>query len=266
MKKIFAYTVMSNKHTAFLSCLCLSLMLLVSCQDASMLDSTKEIIIIHDPNNLPPVFSVTPEEIDFKILHPGKTYSSNMTLKNISEGQVSLTDIYTDQYNENYSFDFTNPLVLEPQGSGGFAKTVNITFHADEPGNYDDIIRWSDYRNPKTPIKSKVASVWAEDISFGDVTVGDFGLKSIQIHNSSDIEAKIMNIEIFDPDSVILNAPPIETPFVISPKSNSGNIFFTFYPVHAKSYSIKVKLTVEYLSPGTYFTDDEIEITGNGKF
>jgi hypothetical protein len=60
------------------------LVLLSGCQDPSALETPKEIVVVYDPNNLPPVFVVEPLEIDFGIVHPDKIQSKNFLVRNIT--------------------------------------------------------------------------------------------------------------------------------------------------------------------------------------
>jgi hypothetical protein len=241
------------------------LFLFTSCKDPSVVDANREIIIIHDPNYLPPVLKITPEIIDFGIVHPGKTVSKEFLITNITDKPVVLDKIQAKNFLLNYTFNTLLPFTLEPQNNSGDKKSISFSFKSDETGKYDDKIDWGTYKNPVTIINAKVASVWAEDINFETTKVGSFDLKFLKIYNSSSVTATITEFTIVDEDGVIINEPSVELPLVIEPKSNTKDIILTFYPKDAKIFNPQIKIKVTY-SSGENFTDETINLVGRGSY
>ncbi|MDT3739876.1 MAG: hypothetical protein RO257_10305 [Candidatus Kapabacteria bacterium] len=242
------------------------LVLLSGCQDPSALETPKEIVVVYDPNNLPPVFVVEPLEIDFGIVHPDKIHSKNFLVRNITDKNVTLKTITTKNFTENYQFVTQLPFTLTPKGTTGEFQNIVISFTSVKPGKFDDIINWTDFKNPVTNIKAKVASVWAGDIKFGITEVGNLDLKILNLINSSNVKATVKEFEIIDPDGVILNEPAVVTPLVIEPNSRTKDIYLTFNPGEAKDYKAQIRIKIEYAGTDEHYTDETIELDGRGIF
>lgn len=239
-------------------------MSLIACQDPSGLDATKNIHVIYDPNNLPAVFELEPNEIDFELLHPGKTYTKNFIIRNISSKQVRINNIKANSYLDKYNFSTSLPIDLNPKGSTGHSISASVSFMSEKPGDYTDYINWVDYKNPHTKLIAKVASVWADDVKFIDTKVGEYDLKVLNIVNSSDVEATITEFELIDPDKVIILSPPLVVPTVIEPNSSSRNIFLTFNSSKAKVFKAQIRIKVSFSGSGEHYTDEIIELEGRG--
>ena len=242
----------------------ITLITVISCQDPSALDATKNIQVIHDPNNLPAVFELEPGEIDFGLIHPGKTYSKNFLISNISTKNVRINSIKAMNYPAQFIFSASLPIDLKPKGTQGHSKSVSLSFLSETPGNFSDMINWTDYKNPHTKMTAKVASVWANDVKFVDTKVGEYDLKVLNIVNSSDAEATITEFELIDPDGVIILSPPFTLPTVIEPNSSTRNIFLTFNSSDAKIFKAQIRIKVTYSGSGEHFTDEIIELEGRG--
>lgn len=253
---------MSKILTIFL----LILVLLSGCQDPSALDTAKEIVIVYDPNNLPPVFVVEPLEIDFGIVHPEKIHTKNFLVRNITKENVTLKTITTKIFSDKYQFLTPLPFTLTPKGTTGESHNIVVSFTSIIPGKFDDNIIWTDFKNPVTIIKAKVASVWADDIKFGITEVGNLDLKILNIFNSSNAGATVTEFEIIDPDGVILNEPAVITPLVIEPNSRTKDIYLTFNPGEAKDYKAQIRIKIEYAGTDEHYTDEIIELDGRGIF
>jgi hypothetical protein len=250
--------------TCFSILVLLILFSLISCQDPSGLDATKTIQVIHDPNNLPAVFELEPGEIDFGIIHPGKTYSKNFLISNISSKNVKINTIKAINFPVQFIFSTSLPIDLKPKGTQGHSQSVALSFISDKPGNFTDMIDWVDYKNPRTNLIAKVASVWAEDVKFVDTKVGEYDLKVLNIVNSSDAEATITEFELIDPEGVIILSPPFVLPTVIEPNSSSRNIFLTFNSSAAILFKAQIRIKVTYSGSVEHFTDEIIELEGRG--
>lgn len=238
----------------------------MSCQDPSGLDATRTKTVIFDPNNLPPVFSVTPEYIDFGILHPGKTYSKNFTLQNITNNEVRINNIRVNNFTANYLFNSGFPISLLKKGLENDSKTISASFLSQVPGKYDDNINWGEYKNPIMALSAKVASVWANDIKFDDTKVGSYNLKILNVINSSPSNAVITEFELTDPDGVMIISPPVSLPYNLAAYSQSENIFITFNSTGAKEFKAQIRMKVDYTGTGDNFTDEIIELVGKGIF
>jgi len=249
---------------------CFSILLLItfisvnSCQDPSALDATKNIKVIHDPNNLPAVFELEPGEINFGIIHPGKTYSKNFLISNISTKNVGIFSIKAMNYPAQFIFSASLPIELKPKGTQGHSQSVSVSFISDTPGNFTDVINWADYKNPQSKMIAKVASVWANDVKFVDTKVGEYDLKVLNIFNSSDAEATITEFELIDPDGVIILSPQFVLPTIIEANSSTRNIFLSFYSSDAKVFKAQIRIKVTYSGSGEHFTDEIIELEGRG--
>ncbi|MBX3042279.1 MAG: hypothetical protein KIT33_08930 [Candidatus Kapabacteria bacterium] len=242
----------------------LILVLFVSCQDPSALDATKSITVIHDPNNLPALFEVEPVEIDFGLLHPGKSIIRNVLIRNISNQIVNINEVKGTKFSENYSFSNAQNVFLTPKNSIGDSHSFGIKFESDLPGNYDNLLDWGTYRNPQTKVWAKVASVWAEDVRFDVTSIGNYDLKVFQLINSSDSKATITEFELIDSDGVMINEPVFSVPAEIEPHSVSKNIFITFNPNEVKVFKAKIRIKVIYADSGEHYTDEIIELEGEG--
>lgn len=246
--------------------LILILTLFYGCQDPSSLDTQKDIKVIFDPNNLPPVFSVEPSVIDFGLIHPSKVYSKNIKIKNITSKLVSINSISVKNFTNLFSFE-TQPVLLAAKGASGDESNVNCIFTSSNPGKFDDEIIWSGYKNPQLKILSKVAAVWADDIVFGETIIGSYELKFLNIINSSNADVKITKFEIIDTSGVFINEPVVNIPFVINAKSSSNDIRISFNPKSANLFKGEIQIEAEYLNgSGEYFTDEIIILEGHGKY
>ncbi len=243
----------------------ISVILLSSCKDPSSLDATREKIKIYDPNDLPAVFKVIPDTIDLGIIHPGKLYSGNFSIENISNNIVKIESISATINKNQYLFGDNTIINLNKKGEQGASRIVNYSFISDKPGNFDDIINWDSYKNPKTPLITKVASVWAEDIQFNNTKVGEFDLKILKINNNSDVEVSITDFLISDPDGVIINEPQVSIPLIIKPNSVTSDIFLTFRPKDTKEYNSKITIKAIYPDNSKHYTDEIINIVGRGR-
>lgn len=242
----------------------LSILLLNACQDPSGLDANREISVIYDPNNKPPQFRVEPEEVDFGLVHPGKTYQKTVKIINITNQVVPINSIAAKNYFDYYSFSADLPISLSPKGSANESSEITISFESSLPADYTDQINWVDYKNPRTKIIAKVASVWGNDLLFEDTKVGSFDLKVLNIINSSSVNATITSFEIIDNDNAFLIEPAFVTPQIIDANSSSRNIFVTFNPNGKKDFNAQIRITVDYGESGNHFTDQVIELNGKG--
>ncbi len=234
-----------------------------ACKYPSSLDANREITVVYDPNDLPPVFLISPEEIDFGIVHPNKTISKEFRIYNITNHFITIEKMQAKNYLQNYSFNTFVPFSLEKSGNTNDNRNIIVSFKADVTGNFDDKIDWGIYKNPITNLKAKVASVWADDINFETTKVGSFDLKFLKINNTSNYVATIDEFNIVDSDNVILIEPAVELPITISPNSSSQDIIITFYPKSAKTFSPYIKIKASY-SGGDNYTDETIFLNCKG--
>lgn len=237
-----------------------------SCQEPSTLDANKKITVVYDPNNQPSVFQVVPDEIDFKLVHPGKSYSKEIVIRNISNNSVVINSINAKKYKDNFLFYTSYPIELGAKSSNESEKMVELVFTSADHGEFVDIIEWSDYKNPQTIIKAQVASVWANDIKFTDTKIGNLDLKVLNIINSSNNDATITEFTLIDEDNVFIIEPEYTTPQIIPAKSSSKNIFITFNPNADKVFNSKIILKAKYEGTNTHFTDEIIELEGKGNY
>lgn len=242
----------------------LLILFISSCQDPSGLDASREISVIYDPNNQPPQFRVEPEEVDFGIIHPGKTYPKTVKITNITNKNVVIKSVKAKNFADNYLFSSTLPINLTPKGSATDESELNLSFMSMLPGDYSDQIDWVDYKNPQTKLIAKVASVWGSDLLFDDTKVGSLDLKVLNVINSSSSDATVTSFEIIDNDGAFIIEPPFSTPQTLQANSASRNIFVTFNPGSKKDFRAQIRITVEYGDSGSHFTDQVIELVGKG--
>ncbi len=250
---------MMNKN---FSLILLVFLLAVSCQDPASVDATRKKIVKFDPNDVPPIFSITPNQIDIAMIRPNTTFQIDAVIQNITDNNISILGASFPKLIGVASLDGLQfPLALEKQGSVGSNKDFKFVFSTGNPGFYTDTLKYPEYKNPKVVLNAKVAHVFANDLIFDETHVNGFNLKFFRIKNLSNSKVSITEFELVDATGCYINEPRVVIPLTIFANSESDDIKITFNPtsIGLKSAFIKIKAVFE---SGEYYYYDKITITG----
>lgn len=236
----------------------------VSCQDPASVDATRDKIVKYDPNDVPPIFSITPNVIELGIIRPNTVIETEAVIQNITNNNIVILGATFPKMLGIASIQGLHfPLTLDKQGLTGASKDFKFIFSASNPGLYLDTLKYPEYKNPKVILSAKVAHVFANDLSFDETNVNGFNLKFFRIKNLSNSKVNITEFELVDATGSYINEPRVVIPLVIPANSESDDIKITFNPttIGIKSAFIKIKAVFE---SGDYFYYDKIAITGEG--
>lgn len=158
----------------------------LSCQDPASVDATRDKIVKFDPNDVSPIFSVTPNIIELGIIRPNFVIETEAVIQNITNYNITILGATFPKLHGIASIQGLQfPLTLDKQGLTGASKNFKFIFSASNPGLYLDTLKYPEYKNPKVVLSAIVAHVFANDLFFDKTNVNGFNLKFFRIKNLS---------------------------------------------------------------------------------
>ena len=190
-------------------------------------------------------YTITPRPLDFGDVTMGETETKYVTIENTGEVELTVDDIYISGDDFMFADGFELPIVI-PVGE---TAEVYIVFNAYDFGLFEnDMIFLSDAGEDQITLKANVPehSVYIEPeiLNFGDVLVGQYHYRSVQVSNTGTTNFTILDVSFESDDSCFSFSYP-SLPLSLAPDADT-NLSLTFY-------------TEDY---GHY--DDTMYITTNG--
>jgi hypothetical protein len=203
---------------------------------------------------------IIPDTLNFGILHPDESKSIEFIL--VNQRNKDLDILQLEVINFDYIFDINDfqPITLQRNGSGEDSISYSISVsNNSEYGIYIDSMYVNDFRNPDLKLLLTTPAVYAKDIDFGTVEIGeDVGSTFLTIYNLSDSEVQIQDIII---SNNVFDLKPNLNDFIIAPNSSIERII-TFNPLDNILYESAINFKIDRDLP----FDGEIKLTGQGTY
>ncbi len=194
------------------------------------------ITIDYKANNL----EVSPSIIDFGNVMPGSVHSREVSIKNISDTIITLTQLELKQLNPFFRLpkDF-QPIALLP----GKQINIIIEFVAQKSDIYEDSLGLNNgcFTHFYSKLRARIgdAKIIATDVNFGDLLINSQQIAEAQITNIGENELEITSYSISNPSEVVVDFGKyidLDNPLSLKPnETHKFQVFIT--PIKEKFYN-----------------------------
>jgi len=245
------------------SIIILTLIFLNSCGDPLSVDAVREKKLINDPNDVPAELEFIPDSIIIQEILIGEEISISLNLKNLTSKSLVLSNYVFKNYSDDFIVLNNFPITINPKETNGSNLELQLKYKPSRYGYLLDTFYFHNFKKPILKINSLVPALYSKDLNFGDISIGDYELKTFKFINLSNTKAIINSFELIDKNNVFLNEPKVNLPIIVKPNSESEEVRIIFNPTYYSQFNAQIKINATFENKNYPFRNI-IHLKGNG--